>query len=353
MSVGLDSAPFVARPLAPARLWIRFAPRRWPGPAGPWTDLAAAGLGRSSVDASLPAAEAIGPEVDDVVYLPPVRPELEAERRRLATALAARGLPVLMQVAPGGVAANRETPIGVVTVVDLLPWLLDAVGHEPWSDGASDPQQAGPATDRDATPRTLAELAAPTPAGVIVVWPLLGGLGDEPATWTAGIERLRAAGAERIFPLPLELAPPERRALVERTGGHAFERLFHAPAPDERRFARLVAAAGGSPFVARPAAPPPLRSPRNREVAALLAATADLWLRVGRSEARGLALWRAARQAEEAPWELAALARDGQLPVLDWLDEAGRALVASWASGEESALLAELQRDYLGGGSAA
>ena len=58
----------------PGRFWIRYTPRGWPEPPGPWSNLAAGCLawGRSAS-----GAIAAGPDpLDDLLYLPPVPAEL-------------------------------------------------------------------------------------------------------------------------------------------------------------------------------------------------------------------------------------------------------------------------------------
>ncbi len=67
------------------------------------------------------------------------------------------------------------------------------------------------------------------------------------------------------------------------------------------------------------------RGARNRELAAALAEAGDLWLRLGRSEPEGEALLAAARHVDATSLDLAALAREGNLGIVDWLSPVARA----------------------------
>jgi hypothetical protein len=89
-------------------------------------------------------------------------------------------------------------------------------------------------------------------------------------------------------------------------------------------------------------------------VAARLAQMADLWLRLGRAEGDAQELYRAARWAEAAEHDLAALEREGNLGVLAWLSDKTRRQVEASLTGDPPPLLIELEREYLGpGGEAA
>ena len=331
-----------ARPAArlpePGRFWIRYAPRDWPGPPGLWVDLATAGLGRPP--ASLPSAELDlpalgGPEpLGDLLYLPPVFPALAAARDALARRHLAQGTPVLIQIEADDRAPAAPLPPGAVAVLDPLAALLD----RDWA-----------ALDR-------------LPPGAAAVWPLAAGLTDDPALWEEGCARLAAAGAAAVQALALDLDPADRRRLVERCGEAAFEPLFHRPASAaaERGFARAAHRHGLAPFLPRPLPPAPAadlegdlatgsgrRAAANRRLGGQLALAAELWLRLGRPAGPGQALYAAARQADRTAYDLAALAREGNLAPLAWLDPAARRLVEEGAAGETPALLGELLAEYV------
>ncbi len=108
------SLRWVAQRPEPARFWIRFAPRDWPGAHEPWFDLARGKLGEAGEggDLSLLAFQPL----DDVVYLPPVPPSLAAARDALACDHLERGSPVLLQLLPG----ERTAAPGATVVVDAL-----------------------------------------------------------------------------------------------------------------------------------------------------------------------------------------------------------------------------------------
>ena len=298
----------------PVGLWIRYRPARWPGPDAPWLDLAQAGLGSSRPGASLAIAAARLDALDDLVYLPPVAPDRRAERDELAAALAARGLPILVQLAP----SESPPPEATVAVFDPLPALL-----------AGD----------------LAALES-LPAGSTVVWGLVAGLTDGAELCRRGLERLAGAGVGRVLPLAPELEPRQKRALAG-SDERAFARLFHGEPARERDFARRAARAGLATRFDRP--PPAAGTPRpgNRLVAARLAQIADLWLRLGRPEADAQELFRAARWVEAADHDLAALEREGNLGVLSWLTDGARSQVEAAVTSSMPPLLAELEAEYL------
>jgi hypothetical protein len=333
-----------ARPAArlpePGRLWIRYAPRDWPGSQGFWVDLATAGLGRPPAAAGLDLPALGGSEpLDDLLYLPPVPPQLAAARDDLARRHLAAGTPVMVQVeARLQTAAGGEVPAaaglaGAVAVLDPLAALLA---------------------------RDLAALDR-IPPGAAAVWPLASGLTDAPELWEEGCARLAAAGATAVQALALDLGPADRRRLVERCGEAAFEPLFHRPsaAPAERAFARAAHRHGLAPFLPRPlpSAPAPdaagaaggfrRAGAANRRLAGQLALAAELWLRLGRPAGQGQALYAAARQADRTAYDLAALAREGNLAPLAWLDAAARRMVDEGAAEGTPALLAELLAEYV------
>lgn len=295
----------------PGRFWIRYTLACGPAPEL-WTHLAQGTLGRPLP----PPPELPGP-LDDLVYLPPVLdPE---ERDRQALRLLASGTPVLVQLPPG--ASSPAVAAGAVPVYDLLAPLL--------------------ARDLDALSSLPPEAAA--------VWPLVPGLTADPALWEEGCRRLAATGPRTVQALVLQLPPEARRRLVERSGESAFEALFHGAPPSERDFARLAHRFGLAPFLPRPLPRPPFRASGtgNRQLAAQLALAAELWLRLGRPEEPGQALFRAARGADQTAYDLRALARDGHLGVLAWLDAPSRSLLGEALRGDRPALVAELLAEYL------
>jgi len=91
-------------------------------------------------------------------------------------------------------------------------------------------------------------------------------------------------------------------------------------------------------------------SPRrsgNRRLAAGLALAGELWLRLERPESRGQALLRAARGADRAAYDLTALVREGNLAVMDWIDDLGVEILGELVETGRSALLEALLEDYL------
>ncbi len=188
--------------------------------------------------------------------------------------------------------------------------------------------------------------------GSLVLMPLLPGLSDDPASWSNLLARLAPRGPSAVLGVTPELAPLDRRRLVERLGEASFEAVHHGAPPAARlarAFACSVAAAGLSPFWERPTLPVPPRAARNRELAAALATAGELWLALGRSEGEGEALLAAARHVDGSSLDLGALAREGQLALLAILSPLARQVVDQLVRNGRSSLLAELRAEFLAG----
>lgn len=308
----------------PARFWVRWRPRVWPAPeeTRAWIDLGAGRLGevREGAEAGKPGdPEPLalgGPPLDDLLYLPPVPLELAADRESLARQQLKDGTPVLLQVIAGEPLPNVP---GATVLWDPLAALLEG--------------------DLDRLARI--------PAGGAAVWPLLSGVTDDPHLWEEGCARLAAAGLRCVQALAPRLDPTDRRRLVDRAGEGVFEALFHGEPPTERAFARVAHRHGLEPFLPRPLPRPPLHGIENRRIAGALALSAELWLRLDRPAGQGQTLYAAARQADRIPYDLTALAREGNLGVLGWLDPVGKDLVEALAAGGASSLLRELLAEYI------
>jgi len=317
----LNSEAGDAKPAAqlpePARFWIRYVPRQWEGPERLWVNLAAGSLGDwGRRSAGIPdLAEA--PD-DDVLYLPPVPPRAAAARDELARARLVSGGPVLIQLFPGEEISVPPVS-GAAFVFDLLQTLLER--------------------DLEALRRL--------PSGASAVWPLLPGLTDDPALWDRCCRDLAASGVRCVQALTPSLTPTDRRRLAERWGGEGtFDALFHGQSPSERAFACAAHRYGLAPFLSRPL---PAAAAGNRWLAGALAMAGDLWLRLGRPVEQGQAFYRTARWIDRAPYDLEALAREGNLAVLP-LDAASREIVAEHAATGESEQLARLLADYVAPG---
>ncbi len=299
----------------PGRLWVRYRPAVWPTAATPWVD-----VGECAIGAVATFADALGDllpseGIDGRIYLPPVRSERRAERDDLAARLGEAGSTVLVQLLPG-----ESPPAGCETAVDLLQTLLSA---------------------------DLDQISG-TAAGALAIWPLIPGVTDRSRLVQDGLERLVDAGVESVFALEPTLDAGERRWLAENRSPEVFDALFHAPAPEvsERSFAAAARAAGLGPFQDRPEVDGPLAA--NRRAAGVLAAIADLWLRLERPVGRGQAYLRASRWADRLERDLEALWREGNLHVLEWVDgEIGQVLEELFRKGGSS-LLAELRDEFAG-----
>ena len=307
-----------------SRLWVRFAPRRWPAPAEPCLDLVeqrilwpSAGRDRQP---ELPSA----PPAGDVVLLPSMEKARTREKQALASLCVGAGGVVLDQLGTEPPSEPAETLPGALPVVDLFFLLFE---------------------------KNLSALEK-LPRSSIVVVPLLPGVSAEETDWESLLRALAEKRSLAVVGIAPELAPVDRRRLVERIGEESFERVHHSsvsPAELERRFARAAHAAGLNPFFERPAVPGlSPRAQRNRRIAALLLEAGERWLAVGRGEADGASLMAAGKFVESATQEIEALARERQLALLPYLSPLARTTVESFVKDGRSPLLAELRAEWAG-----
>ncbi len=302
----------------PAGSWIAYAPRAWTGAAAPWTDLASRRLSTLSEpqredERTLPELDAL--DLDDLFLLPPVSDDLRSARDEWAAELIESGTPVLLEVQPG---EEPQVPAAHV-VYDLLRPLL-----------AGDLEQF-----------------SLLPAGATVVWPLIPGLTDSPDLWEHGSQVLAEAAVSCLQPLRVDLTPADRRYLAELGDEGTFDALFHGEAPSEQGLCRCAARHGMKIFSRRPETGGTPRRVRNRQLAADLALAGELWLRLDRSVTGGQSLFRAARAAERTSFDLAALTRESNLVVLDWLDPTSVELLGEVVCQGQSSLLQSLLAEYL------
>ncbi len=301
----------------PAHFWVTHAPRSWRAAGGWWIHLAEGRLqgapGKKAVDA-LPEMDL--EDLDGLLYLPPVAPALSKERNRQATSWAESGISVLAQLRVGEV---LDVP-GITVVYDLTEPLL-----------------AG-------EPKRFSAL----PEGSWGVWPLIAGLTDLPHLWEDALDEMKAAGVRGIQAVTPEMIPAQRRALAEGQDEEVFEALFHGKDPSERTISREVHEMGLEIFLPRPDTGTTPRQLRNRRLGAILALSGELWLRLGRPPAAGQSFFRAARGAEGTSYDLAALVAEGNLGVMDWLDQRACEVIAEVLKNGRSALYDELILEYLG-----
>lgn len=320
----------------PANLWIRHSFARWPGGGGDdlWCDLATGGLPPSpagSLPAAANAAEGVR-SVTDVVYVPPLPADYEYLRTRIVEAAAEAGVPLLIQVV-GSIAAGgsslREVaapgpaglPANTVVAVDLLDTLV---------------RHAAELREELRTRRQPRLPFEPRPlAGMTAVWPLVTDWTDQPAILGPAMARLAAAGALCVVPRMLQLNARDRRLLAERlqsTWPEAFDALFHGEDshPDQSAFRSAAEAAGIESRLPRPlpAAPLPPRLHRARELAGHLIELGDAVV------AQGDAYYRAARFLDRNEVDIDAVAREGNLGVLPWLEEPVKRSVERWLTAQ-------------------
>jgi len=326
----------------PAFFWVRYAPRRWPPPERPWYDVARGSLGaepgdRGTSDPGEPLIEPKGAPYDDTLWLPPVPAPRDGERRRVAERQLQAGTPVLWHLFPGDPAG----PEGATALYDLTASLVTAAAGGPSGRGA-----------------LLDELEA-LPAGSAALWPLVPGISDDGELWRDACAALAGGGAAVAQSAVPSLAPADRRRLAEGLEEEAYRRLFHsaggggAPdsgaAVDEAAFARAAAAAGLGIFLPRPLPAPPATGRGARHVAAALFLVAELWLRLDRPPSQGQAFYRAARWVDDSSYDPGDLVREGNLGVVEVLDDASRRLIEdAVARGGRPALLDELEAEYTG-----
>ncbi len=325
----------------PANLWIRHSFSRWlPSSGLLWCDLTTGSLPPATSGPPTPSEAAdLVRTVTDVVYLPPL-PSTEEPLRSAVIAVAVdAGVPLLIQVAAdfdlrvrnfvvaGPVAGSgpaestsaraADLPPQAVVVVDLLDALVRhaAVLRSQFRER----RQSGLPFE----PRPL--------AGASVVWPLVADWTDQPELLEPAMARLAAAGARRVVPRVMQISARERRQLAERlqsTWPEAFDALFHGgeSPPDAAAFQCAAEAAGLQPRLPRPLPVPPLppRLRRTRELAGHLIELGDA------ADSEGPVYYRAARFLDRNEVDIDAAAREGNLGVLPWLEEAARVAVEEW-----------------------
>ncbi len=187
------------------------------------------------------------------------------------------------------------------------------------------------------------------PAGSTVVWPLIPGVTDDPRLWRQGCDRMAAAGVARVQAQTLQLSPSQRRRLAAKAPEEAFHALFHRPSPAERHFDRIAHECGLEVFLVRPVQENFPRVASNRRLAASLALAGELWLRLERPMHQGDDLFRAARWVDTAPQDVQALAREGNLAIIEAVRGKGRDLLEQLVEGRREHLLEELRVEYLEG----
>ena len=306
----------------PSRFWIAYSPRTWRCCSSLWTDIARQDIGgmqKPSIDHGIP--EMAGEGLDDLFYLPPVDEELAAERDRLAVSWAETGTAILVQQRIGE-QCNVDGVENVHVVYDLL---------EPLLSGET-------------------ELLLSLPKGALAVWPLIPGLSDNLGRWEDGLPLLAHAGVRCVQPTALDLSPVQRRKLAEGRDDSVFDALFHGSRDvgTEQDFAYYAHRHGLDVFMERPPVGIAPKQRSNRAIAAKLALAGELWLRLEKSMAVGQGFFRAARGAETSPHDLAAIVREDNLKVIDWLSDPSRDLVERWVKHESQEAIDALMAEYVG-----
>ncbi len=187
------------------------------------------------------------------------------------------------------------------------------------------------------------------PSGCTVVWPLIPGLTDDPKLWREGCLRMANAGVGRVQAQTLQLNPNQRRRLAVNAPEDAFHGLFHRSPPAERDFDRIAHQCGLEVFAIRPVQEEFPRVASNRRLAAAMALAGELWLRLERPMRQGDDLFRAARWVDTAIQDVEALAREGNLAIVEAVQGLGREVLEQIVAQSPEPLLEELLAEYLGG----
>ncbi len=302
------------------RWFVRRAFRKWPGRRRRWLDLVSGTIRQDSPGVDLPTAKGLRP-LPDLLYLPPVEPGVEEARGEMIRNLAESGAAVLVQCSPQGPFPPATPGVSVVVDVleDLLSESLDGLG--------------------------------PLPSGCAVAWPLLGGISDGPELLDRVFAHFAEEGVSCVQAVTPSFSARDRQQLVAERGGgdEFFDSLFHRRPASERDLAAVAVRHGLGSFFLRPSRAAS-RHERNLELAETLALAGEVWLRLGRSEVGGQALFRASRWAAETPVEVRAVALEGNLGVVDWVAGEVTELIVEWASTGGSKQLEEWLGEYAEGG---
>jgi hypothetical protein len=301
--------------------WIRWAPKQPAAAAEPYLDLSARRIVWPE-EVSVVKWPSSPPAEVDLVYLPPVTGRGAKRRLRLAGELRSAGMPVAAHVDPA--AGGGSVDAFDFRVIDLLAT---------WLDAEADPLRVG----------------ALSGERLWVVVPLIAGLTPEGGALNPWLEALASLAPSAVLTVAPELKPADRRRLSDRLGDAAFEVVFHGQPPAEKDFARALAERDLGVHVARPrldGLPP--RAVRNRALASALAECGELWLKLERSESEGVGLLAAARHLDGHHLDVAAVAREGNLALLEFLGPLSRRVVEETVEVLPGGLLRELRALWTG-----
>ena len=328
--------------------WVRYWPRRWPEPLeGPaWTHLGRQSLEAVGADDGAPAhcgvteardwsaaASALRrlvPELDDVLYLPPV--VIEGQDLRLDVARMARegGVPVVGQCQAG------QSPGDIGRLVELVgergEVLLDltclVVERFRWS---------------EASPEQLAQAA-----GIDVIaalYPVIAGLSDRSDAVAEASRWMQCAGLRAVRVVSLRPDPEALRRLGSGLPQDDALALFHAGDPDLRQVERQMRSRGLEVWRARPV-PQGAAVGRRRAVSGVLCRIGEAWTALGRAESAAQEFFVASRWLDETNLDIDALVREDNLRIVDRVGASAAAEIAEWIQTGHSALLEELEREY-------
>lgn len=289
----------------PANCWIRRRPGVWNVGPTSWCDLGTGSLGEIGREFELPE---LPPVEGGTVYVPPVRSDLRPELdQRLGVWLEAGGTAVIQRLIGDDLWESGDA----LVIWDLTPALLQGE----------------------------LERVGSLPNGGAALWPLIGGLTDDPELWEKGCRALEGAGVTALLGVALELDGRQRRGLIESLGG-GFETVFHRPTPNPRDFAAVAWEYGLRPFPPRHTHGSRRRQ-RNQQAAELLALAGEACMA---SEAQTQELFRAARWIEDTPVDVRALALEGNLLIVEQIGPLALQVLMEWSENEDAAVTGWLRK---------
>ncbi len=307
----------------PATLWVRWSVSTAPQPAGFTYDPGSQTLraARFEVGGGAVPQRAALREKDDTVWVPAAGSWSASVRGRCREL----DVPFVAEVGAAEEAGEGEQKGAVYLAADLLLRDAEVEGDARWGVSA--------------------------PPGCAAVYLVIPGFTTSDDVWKAAIDGLVARGAGSLTVVSPRIDDAARRALARRCTSEEQHTQFFAAleapgsaATSRSEIAAAAARAGLAPVPERPLPTGPASLRARRLLAAVLMTRADVDSTL--SEVQRLELYQAARMIEQEGVDLVAAHREGNLGVVPWLGEIGRALVAELAGDLEGLELGQLARRW-------